>query len=113
MSSAAEHNALVAAVREKYGRHPDLRLFLNSKVRFIRGEPQANPGLGRGSSDLIGIYRGGRFCAFECKTGDAVCTKEQEMFLHWVREMGGFACIFHSLEEFDAAVARCKAGASE
>lgn len=113
MSSTAEHNALVAAVREKYGHHPDLRLFLNSKVRMIHGQAQANPGLGRGSSDLIGIYRGGRFCAFECKTGNAAETKEQRLFRTWVRQMGGFACVFHSVEEFDAAIARCKAGARE
>lgn len=112
MSSTAEHNALVAAVREKHGHSPDIRLFLNSKVRMIRGQAQANPGLGRGSSDLIGIFRGGRFCAFECKTGDATCTPEQTMFLHWVREMGGFACVFHSVEEFDAALERCRRGES-
>lgn len=113
MSSTAEHNALVALVRQKHGHHERLRMFLNSKVKMIRGVPHATPGLGTGSSDIIGIWRPeGRFCAFECKTGDAVCTAAQSLFLDGVVEMGGFSCVFRSEEDFDRALEALARGES-
>ena len=100
MSSTAEHNALVALCRQQFGKHPHVRLWLNSKVVRVNGEARAKPGLGKGTADIIAIGRGGQFCGWECKTGNAVQTPEQRLFATWVSQMGGDVAVFHSVEEF-------------
>ena len=104
MSSTAEHNALVALCRKQFGHHPDIRMWLNSKVHMTATGPRAKPGLGNGTADIIAIGRGGQFVAPECKTGDAVQTREQKLFATWVEQLGGYAPVFHSVEEFGAIV---------
>lgn len=105
MSSAAEHNAMVAACRQEYGYHPDVRLFLNSKVEVVRGQARAKPGLGSGTADIVAIARGGIFCHWEGKTGLAVETPRQRLVRGWIEQMGGHVGIFHGVPEFGALVA--------
>jgi hypothetical protein len=112
--SAANHTAghteLVHAIRLRLGREPDLALFLNSRVSVMNGQRRAAPGLGKGSSDLVGIGPQGRFFALEVKTGKGVPTEEQRMFRDMVRAKGGFAAVVRSEEEAVAALERARSG---
>lgn len=111
MNQAEAHTILVRDTRLALGREPDLTLFLNSRVTFINGQPRAKPGLGTGSTDLIGVLSPlGRIVSLEAKTGDAVPTKEQKMFMALIRKRGGFAAVFHSVEEAISAVNRAREG---
>jgi hypothetical protein len=71
-------------------------------------------GLGKGSSDLIGIVTMpdgvGRFAAWEIKNANGMVSKEQELFFGLVRGLGGFACEVRSPEDAVASVARCRGG---
>lgn len=49
-------------------------------------------GLCKGSSDIIGIYRG-RFLAIEVKTPKGRVSKEQENFIDIVNKAGGIAFV--------------------
>lgn len=130
MNQSEAHTALVNEVLKRYGREPDLVLWRNSKVRMVRGQPRAMPGLCTGASDIVGIVACdlgtvvdgdfpygvlaiGRFIALEAKTGDAKPTREQRMFLELVRKKGGFAAVFRSVEEFGACIERARMGGSE
>jgi hypothetical protein len=81
-------------------------------------------GLGLGSADLVGICRVavtrddawwhiGRVFALEIKRPGQKLRPDQEKWSRVVRSLGGFCCVVHSVEEAIAAVARCRAGASE
>lgn len=117
MSSTAEHTKLVNDTRLELGLEQDFTIWLNAKVTYVDGQPRAKPGLGKGSADLIGILNSpldrGRFVALEAKTGGATTTKEQRMFMDLVRRRGGFAAVFHTVEEAKAALQRAREGKSE
>lgn len=72
-------------------------------------------GLGKGSSDLVGIVRGGRVIGLEVKTTskDSRTSLEQDLWLATIRRWGGFATVVRSPEDAIAAVNRAVAGASE
>ncbi len=114
MSTTADHTQLVYDTRIALGKIPDLTIWQNSRVHFHNGKPIAKPGLGTGSSDLIAILSpSGRILALEAKTGDATTTKEQKQFLNLIRKRGGFAAVFHSVEEAEQAVNRARRGLFE
>jgi hypothetical protein len=117
MSSTQEHTELINETRLALGMEPDFTLWLNAKVTYVNGQPRAKPGLGKGSTDLVGILNSsldrGRFVALEGKTGDAVPTKEQRMFMDLIRKRGGFAAVFHTVEEAKAALQRARNGESQ
>lgn len=117
MTTTHDHTQLVNETRLALGLESDFTLWLNAKVTYVDGQPRAKPGLGKGSTDLIGILNSpldrGRFVALEAKTGDAKPTKEQIMFMELVRKRGGFAAIFHSVEEAKQALQRAREGKSE
>jgi hypothetical protein len=108
------HSELVHATRLALGREPDFTLWCNSKVMVVNGEPHAAPGLTTGASDLLGILAPlGRIVALEAKTGKAVATPEQERFMALVRKRGGFAAVFHSVDEAKEALIRARQGLCE
>ena len=112
--STEDHTRLVHAVRLALGKLPDFRLWQNSRVTFVKGVPRAKPGLGTGSSDMIGVLAPtGRMVALEAKTGAARLTREQVLFLNLVRKMGGFATVVRSVEDAHAALERARAGERE
>jgi hypothetical protein len=53
----------------------------------------------KGSSDIIGLLRGGRFLAIEVKAPGEHPTREQKEFLDMVRRRGGVAILAYSLED--------------
>lgn len=60
-------------------------------------------GAEKGTSDIIGCYRG-RYFAIEAKVGKNKPTPEQEIFLESVRQAGGIAFAAWSLEDVDAGM---------
>lgn len=117
MNRSAEHTQLVADTRLALGLESDFTIWLNVKVQMVKGQPRAMPGLGTGSSDLIGILNTanapGRLIALEAKTGNAVPTSEQKDFMNLVRNRGGFASVFRSVDEARACLDRARVGLSE
>lgn len=114
MSRTQDHTQLVADTRLELGREPDFTIWSNSKVTFTRGKRVAKPGLQVGASDLIGILSPqGRLVALEAKTGDAVPSREQRLFMALVRRRGGFAAVFRTKEEARAALERARRGEFE
>lgn len=109
-----EHSELVHATRLALGREPDFTLWNNSKVTMVDGEPRATPGLTKGASDLLGILEPhGRLVALEAKTGAGQLNPDQRLFFELVRKRGGFAAVFHSVDEARAALERARAGLTE
>jgi hypothetical protein len=108
------HSALIRELRLSLGNLPDVVLWPNAGGVATYGQAKVRYGLAKGSSDLVGILApSGRWLALEVKTGDAVTTPEQILFLALVRKMGGFACVVRSLAEGFAAIERAREGASE
>ena len=101
---------IVAEIRLALGRESDLVLWRNS----VWSQNRAVPGLGTGSSDLIGcLSPHGRLVALEVKTDRGRATQEQILFLELVRSMGGFAAVVRSADEAVDALERARRGASE
>lgn len=113
-NQSREHTALLHATRLELGREPDFTIWLNTKVEIVGDRPRAKPGLGKGTADLLGILAPlGRIIALEGKTGGGVLSPEQRLFFDLVRKRGGFAAVFHSVDEARAALERARRGLSE
>ena len=56
-------------------------------------------GLCKGSADLIGIAKDGRFLAVECKTRTGRVRPEQELFIAAVQKAGGRAGVARSVQD--------------
>jgi hypothetical protein len=65
----------------------------------IRQARPLHAGLTKGSSDLIGWDKDGRFLAVECKTATGRATTDQVRFIDAVNRMGGRAGIARSAKE--------------
>jgi len=114
VNNAKAHSELIHATRLELGREPDFTLWLNSKIEATEHGVRAKPGLGKGSSDLLGILAPwGRLVALEGKTGRGVPSQRQRQFLELIRKRGGFAAVFHSVDEAREALNRARAGHSE
>jgi VRR-NUC domain len=70
-------------------------------------------GLGKGSSDLVGILKGGRALALEVKMPSGRMQPEQPLWLAAVRKWGGFAAVVRSPAEAIAAIDRAERGADQ
>ncbi len=110
-----EHTALVRELRIKVGNLSDVVLWPNNNgVATFESGAKVKYGLVKGCADLVGILGPhGRWLALEVKTGEAVATEEQRLFMALVRNMGGFACVVRSIEEGHAAIERARKGESE
>lgn len=60
-----------------------------------------NFGLCKGSSDLIGLTRDGRFLAIEVKTERGKLSQEQKAFLAMVNRMGGCGIVARSVQDLE------------
>lgn len=74
-------------------------------------------GLPEGSADLIGICDG-RFVSIEVKRPGRDTTakarrEKQRLWRELVRSRGGFATVVRSVDEYVAAIGRCREGAKE
>ncbi len=64
--------------------------YRSGPMRVMRyGIPASN-----GGSDLIGIAKGGKFVAIECKSSKGKATKEQMDFLKLIARLGGVSIIY-------------------
>lgn len=66
--------------------------FYDARGRFVRY------GLCKGSSDLIGVYKG-RFLAIEVKMPNKKPSLEQIKFINWINEKGGIAFVATCAED--------------
>ena len=55
----------------------------------------------KGSSDILGVAKDGKFIAIECKGKGKYPTREQKDFLLEVERRGGYACVAWSLEDVE------------
>lgn len=67
------------------------------------------PSGANGISDIIGVLRGGRWLAIECKEPGHVATPDQEAFMGCVREMGGVAFVACGVEDVAARMGEVRA----
>lgn len=116
--------ALTRKMLAEHGAHPDSRLWRNETGVFWAGKvvqrnvtpypitvnlmpgqvilsnpSRVSAGLCVGSSDLIGIARGGRFLAAEVKTPNTRISPAQPKFIKVVRDMGGIAGFVRTIDE--------------
>ena len=81
------------------------RLFRNNVGRLHDKDGRyVQYGLCRGSSDLIGWTKGGRFLAVEVKGPKGKLTKNQGQFLDAVNQEGGIGIVVSSVDEFRLAM---------
>jgi hypothetical protein len=57
-----------------------------------------------GASDIIGVLRGGRLIAVECKVGKNKPSQMQADFLQRVRERGGVAVVAYTVDDVQDAI---------
>lgn len=70
-----------------------------ARIHRLLRRGMLNYGLCKGSSDLIGVRRDGRFVALEVKTPGGRHRPEQERFVELVQSFGGLAGFVTSVEE--------------
>jgi hypothetical protein len=93
------------AIRVALGRLPDVALWNNAVAVVTLDSGRTMPvGLGKGSSDLIGIGPGGRFLALEVKTATGRVTADQRRFIELVRKLGGISAAVRSPAEALAVI---------
>lgn len=57
----------------------------------------------RGSSDILGISKTGRFIAVECKRKGNKPTPQQALFLDEIKARGGYAVVAYSIDDLQIA----------
>lgn len=58
----------------------------------------------KGCSDIIGMLKGGRWLAIECKSDKGKLTADQQAFLDTVNGEGGFGFVARSVDDVMAAL---------
>jgi hypothetical protein len=122
-----ETPSLVHPIRAALNAMPGVRVFPN--VQGFDSLRKFKYGLGPGSADLVGLVTMApdthcmagpiaRLIGIECKMpgrdkANPATVADQERWRKMVHELGGFACVVHSVTEAVEAVARCRAGAVE
>ena len=88
----------------------DVKVWRNNTGR--RG--MVSYGLGKGSSDIVGILRGtGRMFCLEVKVPGKSPSADQSLWLDTIREYGGFAAVVTSTSEAIFALKRAINGDTE
>ena len=98
-------------IRLALGQIEGLVLWRNNVGVAVQSDRPVIYGLGIGSADLVGCYRG-RFIALEIKRPGKSATAEQQQWLACVRYNGGVAEVVHSVDEAIAVVQRMGAKAA-
>jgi hypothetical protein len=127
-----ETRSVTRPTEVRLNRIPGVRFARNNNLGPVvpyarRMEPGIKPvvaGLGTGSADLVGIVSVvvtpemvgrtiGVAACLEAKMPGKTLEPDQARWAKVVRSLGGFCCLVRSVDEAIAAVARCRAGASE
>ncbi len=69
-------------------------------------------GLGKGTPDTIGLLRGGRFFAAECKREGETETDQQKRRRRLINRLGGYACVVRSGADAEWHAQQAAAGAA-
>lgn len=98
--STEAHQKLVHEILLTLGALPHIRIWKNQtgKARSIDGKRIISFGL-KGSADIIGIIKPGKFLAIEVKSGQAKQSKEQIAFAKMVTNMGGVYILARELSD--------------
>ncbi len=98
---------ITQAILLALGSRPDVRLWRNNTGRLL------NPRTGRwvafglkGSADILGIVRGGRFLAIETKTPEGRLRPEQRAFRAMIESLGGIYVLARSVDDARRELAR-------
>lgn len=104
--------ALVQSILLALGSRDDCRVWRNNtgKLPDPRTGRWVTFGL-RGSADILGLLRGGRFLAVECKTRTGRLSPEQCSFRDMVLRLGGCYVVARSVEDAVNAVDESTGGA--
>jgi hypothetical protein len=100
---------IMREIRMRLGKIPEVVMFRNNVGTAEFVSPQGDVmhvayGLCPGSSDLIGMLKGGRFVALEVKRPGEQPTKSQQQFIALIRRMGGVADVVTSADEAERVV---------
>lgn len=57
----------------------------------------------KGSSDILGVSKSGRFIAIECKRKGNTPTPQQTVFLDEIKQRGGYAVVAYSIDDLQIA----------
>lgn len=105
MNNSRAHKKLVDDILVTFGGLPYVRLWQN-KTGVARSFSDVDAviqyGL-KGSTDIIGIAKSGRFIAIEVKTGTGKLSKEQENFRAMIERFGALYVEARSLEDVQLA----------
>lgn len=97
----------------RFGAMPGVLLMANvvKTVPNPYGPGHLTFGLGEGTPDLVGSVDG-RFCGWELKVPGKQPKPHQDAVHRAWRAQGVFVAVVHSEDEFEASIARARAGAS-
>lgn len=99
MNQTKTHTALLNEVLEAIGSFSFLRVWKNNTgVALSFSGHVTRFGL-KGSADILGILRGGKFLAIEIKTGNAIQTEHQKSFQKMIESLGGIYWVIRSKKE--------------
>ncbi len=102
-NQSAAHSALVNEILLTFGSRPDLTLWKNATGAVKIADRFLRFGM-KGSPDILGIMNGGLFIGIEVKTGEAVQSKEQELFEAMVQRRGGLYVLARSIVDVAQAL---------
>jgi len=92
------HEGLIRDIFIVYGRDDRWRIWKNNTGTAYREGHMIRYGL-KGSADIFGIARGGRFIALEIKTGTGKQTKDQLSFEKMITSFGGLYNVVRTLDD--------------
>ena len=101
----ASESALLAQVLLALGSRPDCRVWRCNTGRLLN--PQSGRWISfglKGSADILGILRGGRFLAIETKTPEGRLRPEQRAFRGMILTFGGVYVVARSVADAVAGV---------
>jgi hypothetical protein len=101
MASTHDHSRLVNDVLAHIGSMPNVRIWRNSTgVGRALNDPKSIVSYGlKGSPDIIGFFQGGTFIGIECKTGQAVQSKEQIAFERVSKKFGAHYFLVNNVQQ--------------
>jgi len=100
IGSLEAHNRLLAEVLIELSKTGLCRVWRNETGLALNPRTQKPFRYGlKGSSDIIGLLKNGRFLAIEVKTGQAVQSEQQKNFAAMVQKFGGLYFVCRSVTD--------------
>lgn len=84
----------------RFGARHDMRIWRNNTGAIKVGERFVSFGL-KGSADILGLLRGGRFLAIEVKAASGRQSPDQKSFQKMIEDFGGLYILARSVEDVE------------